>query len=581
MWPFIPGERFPYANFHAMNQDWILAVVKDFKDKYDHVEELITNGVTTITNTTNTELAHAVQEMETAKNVMLTALNTWYTTHQGYLDQELADNLASFNTQVEAKAQQTIASIPDDYSALAGEAIKGNYVWNAARLSTYPTANDLPVQSKYIGNFGASDYDNLNLPSRTLYALDPSAFLVETTGNNTLCVQIATFGHTSLKRQFIRMRSSGTWDNWELITNQCYVWNSSSAARYATADALPVQTTFIGNFAPAAYDPLHMPSRTIYSLDPSIFLVQTIGNSLFTIQVATFGHTNTAKQFIRTAISGSWNAWKQITGDNKYIIDKAGHGNNTSLVNGIIEAYEAGIKNIHVKAGNYNLITEYQARYGQTWETGLLNSNYAAGLPIGNDMHISFDPRAIVTFDYSSGRNTTINSEVSAFSAMDGDFEITGLTISCKNIRYCIHDERNGIGSYKHVYDNCKMSMIDDANTAWKSCQCIGGGLGKSGNIEIRNCDFYSDNNGDNAGVGAVSYHNGQPADIMSFISITGCFFNGNNGTVRASWYGLSTLVSKMLATNNSFKIAPIFRAETQDSNIQNIELTQFNNVIR
>lgn len=32
MWPFTPGERFPYSNFHSMNQDWIIIQVK----KYGH-----------------------------------------------------------------------------------------------------------------------------------------------------------------------------------------------------------------------------------------------------------------------------------------------------------------------------------------------------------------------------------------------------------------------------------------------------------------------------------------------------------------------------------------------------------------
>ena len=48
MWPFIPGERFPYANFHAMNQDWILDIVKDFQSKYTTIDSTINTGLQNI-----------------------------------------------------------------------------------------------------------------------------------------------------------------------------------------------------------------------------------------------------------------------------------------------------------------------------------------------------------------------------------------------------------------------------------------------------------------------------------------------------------------------------------------------------
>lgn len=578
MWPFIPGERFPYTNFHAMNQDWIIAVVKDFQEKYNHVQQLIDNGVDTL----NQELQTAQRELEATETALLNALNTWYSTHQNYLDEELASNIATFNTQAETKAQQTIASIPSDYSTLSAEAVKGNYVWDHSRLTTYPTANDLPVQSTFIGNFTNNDFDTLNLPSRTDYALDASVFFVQTIGiSASLTAQIATFGHKSLGRQFIRTKVYGTWNQWILVSDRGYVWNTASHARYTTADALPAQTTFIGNLVNPDYDTSHLPPRVPYNLDASLFLISTDGNSVLMFQTAIFGNNGTAKIFTRTRISGSWTAWKPIMGGDIYIIDKAGSGNNTSLVAGIIEAYEAEFKYIKILAGTYDMVSEYRALYGDDWETDILNSAYSGGLPIGNGMVLDFSPGAQVTFDYSNYRNATINNTTSAFIAKGGDFEINGLNLACKNIRYCIHDEMNSNGEYKHVYNNCKMSMIDDANTSWKSCQCIGGGMGKSGNIEIRNCLFYSDNNGANAGIGAVSFHNGAAAGIQSFVSIIGCYFDGNNGTIRASWYGVSTLISEVLASGNSFKIAPIYRAETQDSNIQNIKLTAFNNEVR
>lgn len=35
MWPFTPGERFPYTNYHSLNQDWIILQVKKFGHDLD------------------------------------------------------------------------------------------------------------------------------------------------------------------------------------------------------------------------------------------------------------------------------------------------------------------------------------------------------------------------------------------------------------------------------------------------------------------------------------------------------------------------------------------------------------------
>lgn len=46
MWPFIPGERFPYANFHSMNQDWIIIQVKQFgHDLEEYKQQLDQMGI--------------------------------------------------------------------------------------------------------------------------------------------------------------------------------------------------------------------------------------------------------------------------------------------------------------------------------------------------------------------------------------------------------------------------------------------------------------------------------------------------------------------------------------------------------
>ena len=120
------GENFPYSNFHDLNTDWIVKIVKDFLDQYTNIQETIQTGLDDL-DAKATELEGLLQEWydthsEDIANQLATALeslNEWYTEHENYLDQTLADNITAFDTHAEQKAQQTIESIPDDYTTLS------------------------------------------------------------------------------------------------------------------------------------------------------------------------------------------------------------------------------------------------------------------------------------------------------------------------------------------------------------------------------------------------------------------------------------------------------------------------------
>ena len=119
-------EGFPYTNFHQLNLDWIIKIAKDFLDQYTNIQQTITQGLEDL-DTKATELQALLdawyeehsQDIANQLADALQDLNTWYTTHQGYLDQYLTDSISAFNTAADAKAATTIASIPDDYTALS------------------------------------------------------------------------------------------------------------------------------------------------------------------------------------------------------------------------------------------------------------------------------------------------------------------------------------------------------------------------------------------------------------------------------------------------------------------------------
>lgn len=112
-------EKLPYTNFHDLNLDWVISVVKDFQNKYDHIQELIDSGIVALNEKTQQSLA----ELNSLSENLLANLNQWYNQHQNYLDTTLANNIAAFNTAANEKIQQALESIPEDYSELSASVV--------------------------------------------------------------------------------------------------------------------------------------------------------------------------------------------------------------------------------------------------------------------------------------------------------------------------------------------------------------------------------------------------------------------------------------------------------------------------
>lgn len=119
------GERFPYTNFHDLNLDWVIKIAKDFLDQYTHIQEIIAQGIIDIGNKTDEGL-EALDEKAEALEALLQA---WYDTHSEDIANQLADALDdlsdaltnainTFNDRADAKAVQTLATIPADYTEL-------------------------------------------------------------------------------------------------------------------------------------------------------------------------------------------------------------------------------------------------------------------------------------------------------------------------------------------------------------------------------------------------------------------------------------------------------------------------------
>lgn len=164
-------EQFPYADMQQLNLDWIIKIAKDFLDQYTTIQQTITEGLEELDSKADqlTQLldewydTHSEDIAQQLANA-LEDLNAWYTLHQNYLDETLAQNIAAFNSAAEQKAAETIATIPDDYTELANKVtdledlsenlnllenatIVGGY-WNDANMQNTSAASQNFVSTK-------------------------------------------------------------------------------------------------------------------------------------------------------------------------------------------------------------------------------------------------------------------------------------------------------------------------------------------------------------------------------------------------------------------------------------------------
>ena len=269
---------------------------------------------------------------------------------------------------------------------------------------------------------------------------------------------------------------------------------------------------------------------------------------------------------------------KLILPKRTYKVRKSGDGDFSSLLEACIEACKYPDSEVFVEEGTYDLIQEFDNYYGSDFFTNYA-SNSVVGIQLYNRVHLVFATNAVVTFNYE-GDNEYVHTRFSPFNsyyASGGGFKIENLHIRAKNCRYCIHDEKDSTNdSYHHAYINCDMYMDNNNNPDWSSKQCIGGGLGKDGYIEVVGCSFETVS--DNADETAFSWHNcGSSETAKSSLNIRDNYVK--KGTFALLWNGTTTAITKAYVSGNSFTSQPIHRST--GGSVENTELISWNNEIR
>lgn len=259
-----------------------------------------------------------------------------------------------------------------------------------------------------------------------------------------------------------------------------------------------------------------------------------------------------------------------------FYVKKDGTGDFTRIVEAVHEAVKTADSVVYVYEGTYDIIEEMKELYGGDFWTNYASPHPSYDMYLYNRIKLVLARKADIKCWYD-GTNDNVKKNFSIFNTYLGGCSIYGGVIEGANIRYLIHDERGAsTDAYTNKFDCCRMVFDNSQNTAWSSKQCIGGGLGRCGIIEITNCDFVS--------VGivydrVVSYHNNTASDSQSTIIVTGNRFI--NGTFALTWWGTSTIVTRAFVSNNLLKAEPIHRAENSATyDVHNTELIAWNNVI-
>lgn len=257
----------------------------------------------------------------------------------------------------------------------------------------------------------------------------------------------------------------------------------------------------------------------------------------------------------------------------KFYCEKDGSGDFSSITEAVNFVNNNNIMDatIYVGDGTWDLISELGNEYVENVGPS------KRGLYLKNRVHLICSSKCLITCKYQGTNEKTIEW-LSAFNMGKYGASIENAHIESDNVRYTIHDEYGYEGSefYKNQYINCYFK-----HTNGKYVNCIGGGLGINGEIEIRGC-FFEGNNLTIENSRLVYYHGNNEKGVTSakcFLEIHDNYFSGM-GTFGVIVYGDSEEITKVLISNNSVGTA-ITKNNGSYAPKDNIELVAWNNEVR
>ena len=478
------GEGFPYSNFHDLNMDWIIKIAKDFLDQYTHIQEVIAEGEQSLTDLTETGL----QELQDKYENLETLLQQWYDTHSSDIANELADALqdistaltnavTSFGQQATAKAQEVIATIPEDYTALSNQVTlnerqlhhtTGNEIAISYGLKigdmvlggvdsgdghlfpdvTRARSTLLPLHSgqviynfnNLLYEFGVYKFDRFgNYVSYSVWHTefypitdDGLYYIVMRTPNSdnlTSIIDTIANGMTiqdldpTAKIKIDANADGGYFfDKNNLVQGQFYycIPQSIQTNRIRPEYLIPVKAGDNVGLLPNGFEIY----CSIYESDDATTAVEshTWASAIthFIIEHDGYMAINIRKIDQSNITPSDFTGYISVTHKktNEIVVDINGNGDTTSFAWAVLMAYTIPNTTIYVKPGTYNVLAEMESIFGNGYFENMQSTYFLVqGLPWGNGMKIIGSRGSIIRFDASNITNTIVHHDFSILNA--------------------------------------------------------------------------------------------------------------------------------------------------------------------
>lgn len=608
-------ENFPYTDMHQLNLDWIIQIAKDFLDQYTHLQELISNGETSLQNKTTDGL----DQLQTKADNLESLLQEWYNTHSEDIANELTSAVLSFSTQANQIASEVIASIPEDYTELSNNVVEltrhlnylpdgffqeltaGGYYpmsgttidtsspttgsgWSSAVISC--SANDIflvtlravanPCAWAFINSSGTillrSTAETL-ISRQKITAPENSAYLVVNNANTLNSIPTVFQYRSDITLECL----ADTVD--ELITK----YNFTDGKYYIISnDTIDLSNPSSGSgwtsckASCGAGDIFSVSGRSTAN-PPLVAFTDSEGNVLKKdspeMNITNAKYTApTGSAYIIVNDFLNWYAEpkciKYVTPKEKvYIVDVNGNGDFTSLTNAL--ASTSG--DIIVKKGTYNIVSEYKSKFGSNIFNQISDNYSAAGMfrygPYIYDRKVTFETGAVVVCDLTGELVTDGTHRFSAFN-LAVNAEIYNMTCLATGTWYLIHDDFGNNNEYTNIIENCIL-----IGTGLVNHNIIGGGCrNKSTNI-VRGTYM---NNGENA-ERTARYHNYNSAIATPTVIIENC---KANGYIDACYNGTQSTPKMTAIIHNCESKGVRKTAESAQQTTDNVNLYSWANVI-
>lgn len=261
-------------------------------------------------------------------------------------------------------------------------------------------------------------------------------------------------------------------------------------------------------------------------------------------------------------------------GEGVIVVDANGGGDYTSFTEAIYENVDDG-RDVIVKAGTYNIVSEYIALFGQSVIDNLADStsgmnDFQYGVRI-HDRKVTFESGSHLVCDWTGH---TVNG-THRFCALrvEPNAHIVGLDLDCTATFYCIHDDygTQDESPYTIKYENCRVIGHNLYNA-----NCIGGGAHKYSRHILHNCYFKNNVSSSDRVLSAdVRYHNTNTANAEPELYVSNCYFSNN---MNVTYYGTQTTKFRVYVNNCFAPYGIIKRGESASMTTDNVELYTWNN---